>query len=278
MARTQAPVSLTPEELLAVLGKARERRLRDWVILVTIYWHGFRASEVVRSSTRQLGLFFTRVKAEQCQAEAAANEATIREVQRKVKGKPRICYLVESAVPVTRKGLTPEVLEGREILVKRLKHSVDTTQLVHEHENPLLSEKLAWDEWLAERNQHGKHGGAKRPQNHVSVQNQQTDSLFNISRWQLGRIYKTYAREAGLPKRKQHPHCLRHTIATDLLEDGVSLPQIQVHLGHKSLASTGVYILPKEDAVARAVGRAIRRKAEFRRFQQGALFPEDSTK
>jgi hypothetical protein len=160
----KAPVSLTSDELLAVLAKARDRRLRDWVILVTIYWHGFRVSEVVRSSTRQRGLFFTRAKAEQRLAEMG-DGAGIGEVERLVKGKRRICYLVTSEQPLKRPGLTLEAIEGQEVTIQRLKRSMETVQGIQEHENPLLNERLAWDEWLAERNRYGKKGGAKMQQN-----------------------------------------------------------------------------------------------------------------
>jgi site-specific recombinase XerD len=266
----KAPISLSSEELLAVLAKAKERRLRDWVILLTIYWHGFRVSEAVRSSTHQLGLFFTQAKADQRVAEAG--DGTVQQVERRIKGKLRTCFLVVSSQPIVKPGLTLESIEGQEITVQRLKRSMKTVQGLQEHENPLLNERLAWDEWLAEGNRHGKKGGAKMQQNNVLLHFSQNDPLFGISRSQLFRLFQRYAREAGLPRRKRHPHCLKHTLGTDLVEAGVPLPNVQVALGHKSLASTGQYTLPKEDAVSRAVGKAIRGKGEFRPFQQGQLF------
>jgi site-specific recombinase XerD len=268
----KAPVSLTPEELLAVLAKAKARRLRDWVILLTLYWHGFRVSEVVRSSTRQLGLFFTREKAEKRCIEARAG-AVIEEVERVVKRQRRTCYLVTAAAPVTKPGLTMDALEGQEITVQRLKRSMETVQGLQEHENPLLDEKRAWQEWLAERDLHGKKGGSRMVQNNVLCSIGAGESLFHISRGQVFRLFRQYATEAGLPKRKRHPHCLKHSIGTDLVEAGVPLPKVQVHLGHRSLASTGQYTLPKEDAVSRAVGQAIRGKDAFRQVQQSKLFP-----
>jgi site-specific recombinase XerD len=271
----KAPISLTAEELLAVLGKARERRLRDWVMLLFLYWHGFRVSEIAASSTRQLGLFFTLEKAEQRCTEVSAG-AAIEEVRRRVKGKMRTCYLVRSDHLVARPGLTFDAIEGSQITVQRLKRSEQTTQLLQEHENPLLNEKLAWEEWMAERPRLGKKGGAKMAQKDVLMQNGPDTRVFEISRSQLFRIYRRCATEAGLPRRKRHPHCLRHTIATDLVEAGVKLPHVQAHLGHKSLASTGIYTLPREDAVSKAVGKAIRGKHEFRRAQQGILFPEEN--
>lgn len=254
----KAPVSLTAEELLAVLALAQKRSLRDWVILLFLYWHGFRVSEVVRSSTRQAGLFFTRERADARCAEIEG--ASVVEVHRRVKGKRRTCFMVTLAAPISKPGLTFSAIEGPEITVQRQKGSMETVQLLYEHDNPLLDETLAWKQWLEQRSRLGKKGRAKMQQNVVLLPSGPEDGAFQISRVQVFRIFRRYATEAGLPRRKRHPHVLKHTIGSDLVDAGVALPNVQVHLGHRSLASTGQYTLPKEDAVSRAVGQAIRAK------------------
>lgn len=41
------PVSLSDEQLLALLTRAKEHRQRDYVMILVTYWHGLRASETV---------------------------------------------------------------------------------------------------------------------------------------------------------------------------------------------------------------------------------------
>ncbi|NPV88626.1 tyrosine-type recombinase/integrase [Coprothermobacteraceae bacterium] len=56
------------------------------------------------------------------------------------------------------------------------------------------------------------------------------------ARYLLARVSKRY----GLSQ-VVHPHTLRHTFATRLLEEGAGLRDIQELLGHKSLRSTQIY-------------------------------------
>ncbi len=122
-------------------------------------------------------------------------------------------------------------LKGGQIIVRRLKGSLQTTQQLMPHKGePLLDELKALREWLA-----------LRPENCGNA-------LFvsqkggHLSSTQLYRIYRDIASEAGLPKSKQHPHCLKHSIACLLVGQNVNLARVKQFLGHSAISSTMRYV------------------------------------
>jgi len=56
----------------------------------------------------------------------------------------------------------------------------------------------------------------------------------------IERIIKKYSIKAGIPITTT-PHTLRHSYATDLLNQGVDLRSIQEFLGHKNIVTTQIY-------------------------------------
>jgi len=53
-------------------------------------------------------------------------------------------------------------------------------------------------------------------------------------------MVKQYAFETGITK-KLHPHTIRHTFATHLLDGGADLRVVQELLGHSNLTTTQIY-------------------------------------
>ena len=67
-----------------------------------------------------------------------------------------------------------------------------------------------------------------------------TKDLPRITPRSVERLVKSYAIKAGIT-RKVSPHTLRHSFATDLLENGADLRSVQALLGHANISTTQVY-------------------------------------
>ena len=143
--------------------------------------------------------------------------------------------------------LTNIDLKNGIITVNRLKGSLKSAQnLLDQPGQPLLSEKRVLRAWLEERDTY----------------QDRSDFLFlsqkggKLDRSAFYRVFQALAKRVSLPVTKQHPHCLKHSLGFFLVDEGTPLPEIQQALGHKSLASTGVYLKVTDERANRAVARA----------------------
>lgn len=64
-------------------------------------------------------------------------------------------------------------------------------------------------------------------------------------------ILKKIMKKSGMTG-ELHPHMLRHTFATDMLNEGADLRTVQELLGHSSLSSTQIYTHITKDALQRS--------------------------
>ena len=122
------------------------------------------------------------------------------------------------------------------LTVQRLKGSLKTTQPLLVHEDPLLNERDPLIEFAL-----------KTPGN---------QRLFSITRQHFWKLFRKHAKAVGIPKHKQHPHCLKHTIGKQSIHSA-GIENTRQYLGHKSMASTGEYLKVTDDEAARAVHRAV---------------------
>ena len=66
------------------------------------------------------------------------------------------------------------------------------------------------------------------------------DTLFSITPRSIQRMIQKYAVKAGISK-KVTPHILRHSFATDLLQNGADIRSVQALLGHANISTTQIY-------------------------------------
>jgi site-specific recombinase XerD len=137
-------------------------------------------------------------------------------------------------------------LKNGSLVVARLKGSLKTTQAVAGHRGePLLDEQKALREWLRERPNDG------------------SDFVFvsqkggRLDRTQFFRLFRSIAANAGLPPEKQHPHVLKHSLATHLVSANVNLALVKQALGHKSINSTMRYIATTDKQASQATVTAL---------------------
>ena len=132
---------------------------------------------------------------------------------------------------------TPDAIRNGFITIQRLKGSNRTVQALVKHSDPLLNEQHALIEFVSRVNP--------------------GERVFPISRQHFWRLVHRYAKAAGIPYHKSHPHILKHSIALHTIKIA-EIHNLKQYLGHKSLSSTGEYLKVSDADASTAVQTALR--------------------
>jgi type 1 fimbriae regulatory protein FimB len=81
--------------------------------------------------------------------------------------------------------------------------------------------------------------------------------FFPMCRTTVWRRMKAYCDEAGIPMYKARPHALKHTCGTLGHEGGMTIPELQTYLGHKSGSNTLIYLKVDDDKASKAFATAV---------------------
>lgn len=133
----------------------------------------------------------------------------------------------------------------RRLFVRRVKGGISSEYII----SP--AEKQALDAWLKVR---GPDPGPLFPARGSAPVGP------GVSRQRLHNLMVAYATQLGFPEDRRHFHCLRHSIATHLVEQGMDIMLIRDWLGHRDIASTMVYARvtnPARDKASTALYEAI---------------------
>lgn len=131
--------------------------------------------------------------------------------------------------------LMPDAIAGGEISVARLKGSEATIHPLIEDDNPLLDERAALET--------------------LAQSTPRTSPLFPFSRVHYFRLFRKYAKRAGINSLKWHPHCLKHSIGRHNI-DKVGIHRLQKYLGHKRMDSTAQYLKVSDAEASAAIALA----------------------
>jgi integrase/recombinase XerD len=127
------------------------------------------------------------------------------------------------------------------LTVHRLKGSDTTTHPLVEDGNPLLNERAALET--------------------LAQSSPPASPMFPFSRVHYFRLFRKYAKRAGLPEHKWHPHTLKHSIAKHHIRE-MGIENLQKYLGHKSMTSTGKYLAVDDEEASAAMTRSRSLKAD----------------
>ena len=125
---------------------------------------------------------------------------------------------------------------------------MDSTQnLLRVKGNGMFNEAAAFKEWLAVR---------QPDADNFVFNSQKSTQLDRVSIYRLFKKRLPRMQVSPIPG-LQHPHCLKHSCAMNLVAKGADAFLIRQHLGHKSFTdSTLAYVNPSDAQASAAASKA----------------------
>ncbi len=176
-------------------------RLRDYAILQTLFSTGLRVSELASLKKDNINL--------------ERHEFTVRGKGSKL----RLVFLSDTAAEAIKKYLAKRRDNNKALFIAHSKigESVEKQMESQQATSPLPS-----------------------PHKGRVAEGRERLRFFGLTPRSIQRIIKKYCLIAGIVK-KVTPHTLRHSFATDLLQNGADIRSVQTLLGHSSITTTQIY-------------------------------------
>ena len=193
-------------------------RLRDDAILKTLFSTGLRVSEL--ASLKREGLNLDR------------HEFTVRGKGAKL----RLVFLSEDAAQAIKIYLKKRTDNNKALFVGHSKigqPSPSPSSRV-KSEGSVKGEKITAEQKKIAKEIESMSDEAKNRAGNTGRK------AYGLTVRQIQRIIKKYCLLAGIVK-KVTPHTLRHSFATDLLQNGADIRSVQTLLGHASITTTQIY-------------------------------------
>ena len=201
------------ERLFAAIAGEKDEllRLRDAAILQTLFSTGLRVSELASLRIESINL--------------DRREFTVRGKG----GKLRLVFLSDEAAENIKKYLSRRKDNSKALFVghSEIGQGSPAPEKTGDKAKKIATEQKKIEKEIAS-------------QGYKSNKNDKNTKLSGLTVRQIQRIIKKYCRIAGIIK-KVTPHTLRHSFATDLLQNGADIRSVQTLLGHASITTTQIY-------------------------------------
>jgi integrase len=277
--RRKPPVSLSDEQLLALLALAHATCLRDWVLILVTYWHGLRASEAVGLVESDFDLAAGEVLIDRGKGSDTGQRQTLQEHENPLLNERAAVewWLANRGLFGVKGRAKQEAGAGRRRVPKRQQSSQivafsaetpDTSHFPPGFEGP-PPEKPAGGSGMQSPPSAGLYEAGNDGKGHPGGDTR----LFPIHRSHFWKLVHRYALAAGIPKRKCKTHMLKHTIAKHLVRAGHPLNEIQEWMGWTTIETMNWYTRADEEELGHRIGDTIRAKDGLRQVVQGRLFP-----